>query len=131
MDRQPLSHTGSGFRSLNDALIYRADTCPYQPAFHFLSKGEEELCTWSYSNVYQRAAAIGQHLARDCNPGDRILLFYSAGLEFIAAFFGCMLHGFIPVPLPIAYLHARRAALEPIMRVTHPRAVLSDERSAL
>lgn len=131
MDRNLPSSTGSAFRSVTDALTHRADVSPHKTAFVFLSNGEHTAQIWSYAQLHERAVRIGQNLARDCKQGDRVLLFHSAGLEFIGAFFGCMLRGFIPVPLPIAYLHSRKGSLEPIMRDACPRAILSDQRSPL
>ncbi len=42
--------------------------------------------------------AIAAELQKTAQPGDRALLVYPAGLEFISAFFGCILAGVMPVP---------------------------------
>src|SRR5439155_5951136 len=50
----------------------------------------------------QRARAIavelGRHGCRGSQPGDRALLVYPPGLDFISAFFGCVFAGVLPVP---------------------------------
>jgi len=46
----------------------------------------------------RRARAIGAALQRVSRPGDRALLAYPPGLEFISAFFGCVFAGVLPVP---------------------------------
>ncbi|WP_406293730.1 fatty acyl-AMP ligase [Embleya sp. NBC_00888] len=53
-----------------------------------------------------RAAWLQQHLA----PGSRVLLLHPNGLEFVAAFLGCLYAGMIaiPAPLPGRYRHQRQ-----------------------
>ena len=46
----------------------------------------------------RRARAIGAALQRVSRPGDRALLAYPPGLDFISAFFGCVFAGVLPVP---------------------------------
>jgi acyl-CoA synthetase (AMP-forming)/AMP-acid ligase II/acyl carrier protein len=46
----------------------------------------------------RRARCIAGRLQLELSPGDRALLVYPSGLEFISAFFGCMYAGVIAVP---------------------------------
>ena len=48
----------------------------------------------------RQARAIGALLQSYGASGERVLLLYPTGLEFIAAFFGCLYAGVIAVPLP-------------------------------
>ncbi len=52
----------------------------------------------SYAQLDRRARAIAARLREQLKPGDRALLVYPAGLEFISAFFGCLYAGVIAVP---------------------------------
>jgi acyl-CoA synthetase (AMP-forming)/AMP-acid ligase II len=47
-----------------------------------------------------QARAIGAMLQTCSAGGDRVLLLYPTGLEFIAAYFGCLYAGVIAVPVP-------------------------------
>ena len=67
-------------------------------AYTFLADGEQEEETFSWSELDQRARAIAARLQRTVAPGDRVLLLYPPGLEYIAAFFGCMYAGAVAVP---------------------------------
>ncbi len=51
--------------------------------------------------LFDVASSLASFLSDECNlnTGDRALLVYSPSLEFIKAFVGCMLGGFIPVPV--------------------------------
>lgn len=52
----------------------------------------------TFAQLDRRARAIGAQLAARMAPGDRALLVYPAGLEFIAAFFGCLYAGVVATP---------------------------------
>ena len=66
-------------------------------AYRFLDdqQGTESI---SFEQLDQRARAIAANLQKTLEPGDRALLVYPAGLEFIAAFFGCLYAGVVAVP---------------------------------
>ena len=57
--------------------------------------GETEI---TFGELDRRARSIAGRLQLELSPGDRALLVYPAGLEFIAAFFGCMYAGVVAVP---------------------------------
>src|SRR5262245_30145667 len=57
--------------------------------------GEFEL---TYGELDRRARLIAARLQLELSPGDRALLVYPAGLEFICAFFGCLHAGVVAVP---------------------------------
>lgn len=52
----------------------------------------------SYAALFERASAIGAMLQQHGTTGDRVLLLFPSGPEFVAAFFGCLLAGRIAVP---------------------------------
>lgn len=79
-------------------LRQRAQDQAERRAYTFLSDGEQEEETFSWSRLDQRARAIAARLQRTVAPGDRVLLLYPPGLEYIAAFFGCMYAGAVAVP---------------------------------
>ena len=63
-------------------------------------KGDEEQ-VWSYRDLERRADAICHALLQQwgCQRGDRVALMYMPGLDFIAAFFGCLCAGVTAVPV--------------------------------
>ena len=66
----------------------------------FLSDGENKEVRLTYRELDLQARAIAFQLQQLVTPGARGLLVYSysAGLEFIAAFFGCLYAGVVAVP---------------------------------
>ena len=86
-------------RNLVDVLRERARTRPTDRAFTFLIDGEMEGDTLTYGQLDAKARSIAASLAtHGLIPGERALLLYPPGLEFIAAFFGCLYAGIIAVP---------------------------------
>jgi len=63
---------------------------PDSPACIFLPDGEQEGSRWTYLELRRRIHAVGEMLRQNAAPGDRAVLLYPAGLDFIAAFFGCL-----------------------------------------
>ncbi|HEX8650761.1 MAG TPA: amino acid adenylation domain-containing protein [Pyrinomonadaceae bacterium] len=81
-----------------DLLRWRALHQPDQQAYSFLMNGETEEIRLTYEALDQLARAIGAQLQSLGAKGDRALLLYPPGLEFIAAFYGCLYAGMIAVP---------------------------------
>jgi acyl-CoA synthetase (AMP-forming)/AMP-acid ligase II len=86
------------FQSFNEVLIARARDQATRTAFLFLRDGERDEVRVTYGEIDRQARAIAARLRETCAPGDRALLLYPPGLEFISAFFGCLYAGVIAVP---------------------------------
>jgi len=89
---------GPRVATLTQALRLRAAVSPGRRAYTFLADGEEEAEHLDYRELDERARAIAAALRRACAVGDRALLLYPPGLDFVAAFFGCLYAGVIAVP---------------------------------
>ena len=84
--------------TLTQALRLRASLSPERRAYTFLADGEEEAGHLDYGELDERARAIAAALRQTVRRGDRALLLYPPGLDFVAAFFGCLYAGVIAVP---------------------------------
>ena len=73
---------------------------PEQRAYTFLIDGEVEGNSITYAELDCQARAIGALLQQHKARGERVLLLYPPGLEFIAAFCGCLYAGAIAIPAP-------------------------------
>jgi len=83
-----------------DLMGDRAQLLPDQRAFIFLKNGEAVQSWVTYRDLDQQARAIATYLTSCATMGDRAVLIYpyDAGLEFIAAFLGCLYAGIVAVP---------------------------------
>ncbi|HBY79456.1 MAG TPA: AMP-dependent synthetase, partial [Cyanobacteria bacterium UBA11148] len=86
------------FETLVDLLRYRTLHQPHKSAFTFLTDGETPSRYLTYNELDGLARAIATQLQILDAIGERALLLYPPGLEFIAAFFGCLYAGVIAVP---------------------------------
>jgi acyl transferase domain-containing protein/acyl-CoA synthetase (AMP-forming)/AMP-acid ligase II/acyl carrier protein len=87
------------FANLSGLLRARAMEHGPRVAFRSLADGETEESHLTYEELESRARAIASSLQRQVAAGERALLFYSAGLEFFAAFWGCLYAGVVAVPV--------------------------------
>ena len=94
-----LPGTFFGPSNLVELLLHRARCQPNDVAFTYLVDGENEQVQLTYRELDRQARAIGAWLESHDLVGERALLLYPAGLEFIAAFFGCVYAGVIAVPV--------------------------------
>lgn len=87
------------FSTLVELLRYRAQNQADKLAFKFLLNGETESVSLTYQELEHKAQAIAAYLQSITPAGERALLMYPSGLEFITAFFGCLYAGVVAVPL--------------------------------
>ena len=88
----------AGCETLVDLLRFRAETSPEQVVYRFLpgdTKPEQRI---SYRALDRRAKAVAARIAETAQRGDRALLLIPPGLDYVAAYFGCLYAGVIAVP---------------------------------
>jgi len=90
--------TMARYQTFVDVLRSWATRRPEQTALTFLDDGESATDVLTFGMLDQRARAIAAGLRQHLEIGDRALLLHPPGLEFVAAFFGCLYAGVIPVP---------------------------------
>lgn len=84
---------------LIELLRGRAQQHPQKRAITFLSDGQEEVAQLTYGELDLHAQAIAAGIQRHVSSGERVLLLYPPGVEFVTAFFGCLYAGGIAVPV--------------------------------
>src|SRR5713226_10697020 len=82
-----------------ELLHWRALYQPDSLAFTFLTDGDAEEIHITYSEMDLKARAIGAWLQHMGAAGERVLLLYPPGVEYIAAFLGCLYAGVAAVPV--------------------------------
>ncbi|NJR57126.1 MAG: AMP-binding protein [Acaryochloris sp. CRU_2_0] len=105
-----------------DILYHRADCQPDSLAYTFLESGELESESLTYFALDRKARAIAAVLQSRCAFGERALLIYPPGLDFVAAFFGCLYAGVVAVP---AYPPRQN------QRLTRLQAIVTDSQAAI
>jgi natural product biosynthesis luciferase-like monooxygenase protein len=108
--------------TLVDILHSRALYQPDKQAFTFLLDGETEQTSLTYRELDLQARAIATTLQDLGASGEQALLIYPPGLEFIAAFFGCLYAGVVAVP---AYPPRRNQSLSRL------QSIVADARATI
>ena len=121
--------SGSGPVTFTDVLQLRVSQSPDQVAFVY----EDEMGQvrqWTYRDLDDRSRAVSAWLVQHSGVGDRALLVYPPGLDFIAAFCGCLHAGVLPVPAtypkprrPLPRLDAIAEDCQPQLVLTHSSAL--------
>ncbi len=77
-------------------------------AYLLLQDGDTEGPRLTFAAFDEAAKRIAAGLLQHAHPGDRALLVYEAGLDFLTAFFGCLYAGVIAVPAPAPEANRRQ-----------------------
>jgi len=88
----------SKFSTITDLLSYRSQEQADQIAYIFLQSKGIELGRLSYRQLDSLSRAIAIQLQSMRTSGERALLLYPPGLDYIAAFFGCLYANVVAVP---------------------------------
>jgi acyl-CoA synthetase (AMP-forming)/AMP-acid ligase II/alkylation response protein AidB-like acyl-CoA dehydrogenase/acyl carrier protein len=87
--------------NLLDVLRQRAELQRDSTACLYLGDGEGVKTTLTFAELEEQARAVAARLQGLRSQGECAVLVYPPGLEFLAAFFGCLYAGVIAVPLPV------------------------------
>lgn len=113
------------FRLMTDCLDSHSERYPDKPAYIFLSEKllmEKEL---TFAQLRAEARQFAGRLAERTRRGDRALLIFPAGLDFIVAFFGCLYAGVVAVPLCPPNKKRSQRTLQGIIDDCSPRLIIT------
>src|SRR6185503_306681 len=96
--RGEVNPAGVATSTIAGVLRARALDTPERIAYRFLRDGEVEESALSYAALDEKARAIAAWLQEAGAAGERAILLYPPGVEFVAAFFGCLYAGVVAVP---------------------------------
>jgi amino acid adenylation domain-containing protein len=99
---------------------------PDEIAVTWLHNGETPAGSLTYRQLAQQARTIASYLLQSgVTPGERVLLVYAEGLEFLPALLGCLVAGVVAVPTPAP------DALRGKRTLPHMQAVSADAQACL
>jgi amino acid adenylation domain-containing protein/non-ribosomal peptide synthase protein (TIGR01720 family) len=109
------------------ALQRRAALTPDRVALRFLAETPEQAVVLSYRELDLRARTIAGALQSQAEVGDRAVLLFPSGPDYVAAFFGCLYAGVIAVPAypPESARRHHQERLLSIVSDAQPRLLLT------
>jgi acyl-CoA synthetase (AMP-forming)/AMP-acid ligase II len=130
MNRQPHDSAASASTFI-ELLRRRALQQPEQRVYTFLADGETESNHLTVGELDRRSRALGARLQALGLAGERAVLLYPPGVEFISAFFGCLYAGVIAVPVYFPRINRPMTRFRAILTDAQPRVVLSTRSNPL
>jgi acyl-CoA synthetase (AMP-forming)/AMP-acid ligase II len=113
------------FTSLVDLLHHRAAKQPDDRAYIFLSDQGNEEAVLTFADLARGAGEVAARLAHS-QIGDRALLLFGPGLDFIVAYFGCLLAGVIAVPMMLPRRNSSLDSSASIVANCSPRFAITN-----
>ena len=117
---------GQGVSTLTELLGARAAETPDKLAYAFLKDGAGE-SPITYGELDLRARTVAAQLAGVTRPGDRALLLYPPGIDFLIGFLGSLYARVVAVPLPLPGARTGLEKLELVREDTGARVALTIE----
>ncbi|MCK1399665.1 fatty acyl-AMP ligase [Bradyrhizobium sp. 4] len=119
------------FRSLVALLARRAAEQADDRAYIFVSDRGTEEAVLTFRQLHHSASALARRLTVAARPGDRAILVFPPGIEFMVAFFGCLIAGIIAVPMMMPRRNSARDASAAILANCTPTVALTNSAVAL
>jgi 8-amino-7-oxononanoate synthase len=114
-----------GLPNLVSMLRRRVQELGEKTVYTYLKDGESQENRLTYCELELKALAIAAYLQSQLSRGERVLLLYPPGLEFPAAFFGCLCAGMVAVPTNLPNSNRFLASLGATVSDARPTAALS------
>ena len=119
-------HDSSKLLIFSEVVRARATSARDRTAFIFLESGERESARLTFSQLHERASVIAAGLQDVTRTGERVLLLYTSGLNFVCALTACLYAGLIAVPAYPPRKNRSTLRLESIVADCAPSIALTD-----
>ena len=113
---------------LPEILQWRAAHQPERRAYTFLTDGESEEVRLSYGELHRRARALAAYFQTLNAAGERALLLYPPGPEYVIAVFGCLYAGVIGILASPPRFSRNETRLDAVANDAQPNLVLTTGR---
>ncbi|GHB55137.1 hypothetical protein GCM10010347_26310 [Streptomyces cirratus] len=118
-------HTEPRFPSIPAALSHWAAHRPDDVAYTFVGTGLEVEQNVTFRELEDASLKVAAALQSTARRGDRILLLFPPGLDYLVAFLGCLYAGVVAVPLYLPRPGAKLDRIEAVIRSCRPTHALT------
>lgn len=120
-----IPQTDTAINSLVDLLQSRAQEDRGLPAYSFLADEDTIEAKMTYSELDAQVRQVAARIMEEAKPGERALLLYPPGLDFLPAFFGCLYSSVVAVPAYPPHRNRNLLRLQTIFHDAQPRLILT------
>lgn len=115
--------------SILHILQKHAEKNPQKIALVYYNPRTNEQEELSYLGLYEKSNHLANYLKKYTQKGERAMLLYLSGLDYIIAFFACMFAEIIPVPAYPPKLNRNSERLKNIFENCKPSLILSSNKT--
>jgi len=127
-DKDTGAGSGAVIAMLTERLRHHAHATPDRLAYTFL-RDDGRIDEIRFGELDRRASMLARALAEQAAPGERALLLYPAGLDFIVTYLACLLAGIVAVPATIPHKSRASRRLRALLEDADPSLILTREDS--
>ena len=120
--------TGLPGQNIIEIFENNCSRLPEKVIYYYLEDGYNETSRITYREMNIRAKAIAGYLQQHHHKGDRAMLLFPPGIEFIASLFGCFFAGIIGVPAYPPRKNRMFDRFESILKDCTPSCILTTEK---
>lgn len=106
------SNSTVNYVDLIEMLEERSSMMPASSAFTFLKNGEHVSIQITYSELERKAKSLAFLLQDRGLTNNKVLLLFSPGIDFIIAYYGCILAGAVAIPAYIPRVNQALTTIE-------------------
>ena len=117
--------------NLLESLAYHAKTQPTKHAIYLLNFNDIHTIDQqiTYQDLYIAVNQLAHNLKETIEPGQRVLLCYPTGLDFVIAFYACLMAKAIAVAVTVPSNIGLMHKLEAINKDCTPSLILTDSKT--
>ncbi len=119
------------YQNIIQRLKELAATRPNDVIYNYVEDEKKPPVSMTYAEVDAEAKKIASNLLATGKKGDRALMLYPAGLEFISAFYGCLYAGMVAVPAYPPRKNQKISRLKSIISDADAAVVMTSQKAAL
>ncbi|KIH86030.1 fatty acyl-AMP ligase [Pseudomonas batumici] len=120
----PNTDVGCAVKSIVEVCQWRGIYQPDNIAYRFLNNGLDDCETLTYGELLVRLQTIAGHFDV-CDSGERAILLFPSGFDYISSFYACLFAGIVAVPAYPMVSHSEHVRLRVIIKDCNPRYILT------
>lgn len=113
-----------------EALTHHAQHRGEKLAFAYIDDKGKVVDHLNFGQLLQQASKLAGHIQSYCSVGERVLLLYPPGLDYVRAFYACMLAGVVAVPLYSPHNRRKLELIQNIAKDCSPSLALTTAKYA-